>query len=84
VNSGGKWGFGGCKHTHLGVGIEFEDENATAAQHAAAGKSQYQVVDDWNVMGLCASSSNSVSTSEDVFVPEHRFMNMAEFPQRLI
>jgi alkylation response protein AidB-like acyl-CoA dehydrogenase len=86
VNSGGKWGFGsGCKHAHfMGVGIEFEDEAGDKYRGMALlEKGQYRIVDDWNVMGLCASSSNSISTGEDVFVPAHRFMNMAEFPQRL-
>lgn len=86
VNSGGKWGFGsGCKHAQfLGVGIEFEDENGDKHRGMALmEKGQYQIVDDWNVMGLSASSSNSIATGEDVFVPAHRFMNMAEFPQRL-
>lgn len=86
VQRGGKWGFGsGCKHAaYVCVGIEFEDEAGQPQRGMALlEQGQYQIVDDWQVMGLCASSSNSVSTVEDVFVPEERFVALARFPQRL-
>lgn len=86
VNAGGKWGFGsGCKHArYLCVGIELEVEPGQKQRGMAMlEKSQCQIIDDWHVMGLCASSSNSVTVTEDVFVPEERFLNLAEFPHRL-
>jgi alkylation response protein AidB-like acyl-CoA dehydrogenase len=86
VNAGGKWGFGsGCKHArYLCVGIEFtDDEGRPQRGMAMLEQGQYRILDDWDVMGLCASSSNSITTVEDVLVPEQRFMNLAEFPQRL-
>lgn len=86
VSAGGKWGFAsGCKHAkYLCTGIEFEDENGNKQRGMVMlEQGQYHIVDDWHVMGLRASSSNSITTTEDVFVPEHRFMNLAEFPQRL-
>lgn len=86
VNAGGKWGFGsGCKHAaYVCVGIELEDEQQrTRRGMALLEQGQYQIVDDWHVMGLCASSSNSVSTPDDVFVPDERFVDLGTFPVRL-
>jgi 3-hydroxy-9,10-secoandrosta-1,3,5(10)-triene-9,17-dione monooxygenase len=36
-------------------------------------KSQYEVVDDWHVMGLCGSGSKSI-VMNDVFVPDERIV----------
>lgn len=46
-------------------------------------RGQYEIVDDWKVMGLCGSSSNSVTVPADVFVPEHRFADLADLPTNL-
>lgn len=86
VKGGGKWIFAsGCKHAAFAaVGIDFTDDKGRKRRGIAVlEKGQYHVVDDWHVMGLRASSSNSVATREDVFVPEHRFLDLAEFPDRL-
>lgn len=86
VNAGGKWGFGsGCKHArYLCVGIEFQDDKGNKQRGMAMLETgQYEILDDWQVMGLRASSSNSVTTPKDVFVPEQRFMNLAHLPERL-
>jgi alkylation response protein AidB-like acyl-CoA dehydrogenase len=86
VNAGGKWGFGsGCKHAaYVCVGIEYEDaERQKRRGMALLEKGQYHIVDDWHVMGLSASSSNSVATNQDIFVAEQRLVELAQFPQRL-
>lgn len=86
VNAGGKWSFGsGCKHAaYVCVGIELADEQQrTRRGMALLEQGQYQIVDDWHVMGLRSSSSNSVTTLEDVFVPDERFVDLEEFPSRL-
>lgn len=86
VDAGGKWGFGsGCQHArYLCVGIEFEDEQGNLQRGMAMlDKSQCRILDDWHVMGLRASSSNSVTVPQDVFVPPERFLNLAQFPERL-
>jgi alkylation response protein AidB-like acyl-CoA dehydrogenase len=86
VNAGGKWAFGsGCKHAaFVCVGIEYELPDGDKRRGMALLESnQYTIVDDWKVMGLSASSSNSVSTSQDVFVPEYRFVELEQFPARL-
>jgi alkylation response protein AidB-like acyl-CoA dehydrogenase len=86
VKSGGKWMFAsGCKHAaYSAVGIDFvDDEGNRQRGMALLESSQYNIVDDWHVMGMRASSSNSLTTSADVFVPEYRFLDLAEFPKRL-
>lgn len=37
-------------------------------------RGQYEIQDDWHVMGLVASNSNSVRIDEPVFVPERRLI----------
>lgn len=86
VKGGGKWIFAsGCKHAAFAaVGIDFTDDKGGKRRGIAVlEKGQYDILDDWHVMGLRASSSNSVATQADVFVPEHRFLDLTEFPDRL-
>src|SRR5258706_10986413 len=48
-------------------------------------RSEYEIVDDWNVLGMRSTGSKSVKAT-DVFVPEHRALSMylirggTEFP----
>ncbi|HEU4960745.1 MAG TPA: acyl-CoA dehydrogenase family protein [Sphingomonas sp.] len=81
VEAGGKWGFGsGCKHAaFVVVGAQIGDDRGMVLLE----RGQYEIVDDWKVMGLCGSSSNSITVTEDVFVPEHRFANLADLPKNL-
>ena len=81
VEAGGKWGFGsGCKHAaYVAVGVEVDDTRGMVLLQ----RDQYAIVDDWHVMGLSGSSSNSVTVESDVFVPEHRFSNIAMLPDNL-
>jgi len=81
VEAGGKWGFGsGCKHAaFVVVGAQIDDDRGMVLLECG----QYEIVDDWKVMGLCGSSSNSITVAEDVFVPEHRVANLANMPKGL-
>ena len=81
VEAGGKWGFGsGCKHAaFVVVGAQIDDDRGMILLE----RGQYEIVDDWNVMGLQGSSSNSITISQDVFVPDHRFANLADLPKNL-
>ena len=40
-------------------------------------KSDYEIIDDWQVMGMRATGSMTVK-AEDIFVPEHRTLSMAD------
>lgn len=82
----GRWAFGsGCKHAKWAlVGVEYDP-----SMHPGTGRgvvllqrSQYEIVDDWNVMGLSGTASNSLRAAEETFVPEHRFLDLAEYPLR--
>jgi len=81
VEAGGKWGFGsGCKHAaFLVVGVQVDDVRGMVLLE----RGQYEILDDWKVMGLSGSSSNSVTAPEDVFVPEGRFADLAHLPDKL-
>lgn len=81
VEAGGKWGFGsGSKHAaFMVVGAHIDDMRGMILLE----KGQYEIVDDWKVMGLCGSSSNSVTVTQDVFVPDHRVADLANMPAGL-
>lgn len=86
VAKGNQWGFGsGSKHAaFLVVGAEVESPDGQVERlMVLLEKGQYEIVDDWQVMGLSGSSSNSIRTVDEVFVPEHRVAALAEFPKRL-
>ncbi|MBT9549802.1 MAG: oxidoreductase [Hydrogenophaga sp.] len=81
----GKWSFGsGCKHAAWGaVGFEYDDP-ASGARRRAMGvlaRDQYSIVDDWHVMGLQATNSNSVRAEQEVFVPDYRVVHTNDLPR---
>jgi alkylation response protein AidB-like acyl-CoA dehydrogenase len=81
----GKWSFGsGSKHAAWGsVGFEYDD-HASGERRRAMGilcRDQYEIVDDWHVMGLQATSSNSVRADEAVFVPDYRVVHTTDLPR---
>jgi len=40
-------------------------------------RGEFEVVDDWHVLGMCATGSKSVR-GKDIFVPEHRALSMLQ------
>lgn len=81
----GKWAFGsGCRHAPYAlVGVEFDPAHGSGRGVCVLEHRQYEIVDDWHVMGLSGTSSNSLRAEEEVFVPDYRFLDIAEFPARL-
>jgi alkylation response protein AidB-like acyl-CoA dehydrogenase len=75
----GRWPFcSGCHYTlfhHLGAKLIDKDGELILCQvpHSEVG-----ILDDWDVMGLKGSGSNSVTLVEEVFVPEHRVRTVAD------
>ncbi|NTH15037.1 oxidoreductase [Agrobacterium rhizogenes] len=83
---GGSWHFGsGCKHAKwIVVGVEYENGSGLSGRAMVVLKAdQVQIIDNWHVMGMKATSSNSLTVREEQFVPDNRFMDMAEFPRRM-
>ncbi|MFD4602387.1 acyl-CoA dehydrogenase family protein [Streptomyces sp. NPDC058464] len=79
----GTWAFGsGCKHAAwAAVGVGYEDaEGRPRRGMALLQREQFTILDDWKVMGLQGTSSNSVTVQEETFVPDHRFVDLADFP----
>ncbi len=70
----GRWPFAsGCQHAasiHVGA-ICMEDENPEPLL-CQIPQDQVTVLDDWKVMGMRGSSSNTVEITNEIFVPEHR------------
>lgn len=80
----GKWLFGsGCKHAAWGsVGVEYEESPGRPRRAMAIlSRDQYRILDDWEVMGLKGTSSNSVTVDGEAFVPEHRFAHTSDLPK---
>jgi alkylation response protein AidB-like acyl-CoA dehydrogenase len=81
----GKWAFGsGCRHAPYAlVGVEFDAAHGSGRGVCVLERGQYEIVDDWHVMGLAGTSSNGLRAAEEVFVPDYRFMDLAKVPARL-
>lgn len=86
VKKGGVWPFAsGCAHAAFSaVGIDYEDELGQKHRGMVLlERDQYEILDDWDVMGMRASSSNSLSVTKDVFAPAYRYLDLTDFPKRL-
>lgn len=85
VSAGCKWMFAsGCKHAaYAAVGVDFDKDGERSRGAVLLERDQYEIVDDWHVLGLSASSSNSLTTKKDVLVPDYRYFDLSEFPQKL-
>lgn len=84
----GRWAFGsGCKHAQWTLaGVAFDP--AESGKGSGRGvvvlrREQYEILDDWHVMGLSGTASNSLRVEDEVFVPDYRFLDLADFPVRL-
>lgn len=86
VHAGGRWAFGsGSMHAGfmvVGVGVEDAD-GSVEREMVLLERGQYEILDDWQVMGLSGSSSNSVTVTGDVFVPSSRVMPLGGLTDRL-
>jgi len=85
---GGYWNFSSgvdpSEWNMLAVTVR-DGERAVGHRMCLAHRSEYEIVDDWHVMGMRATGSKSVR-AKDLFVPEYRALDMytcrggAEFP----
>ncbi len=76
----GRWNFSSCVNVSdwnmLAVTVR-EGERVTGHRMCLLHKSQYEVVDDWRVLGMRATGSMTV-VAKDVFVPEYKALDMHE------
>ena len=82
----GQWAFAsGCQHAKwalVGVGFDPSVAGGTGRGVVLLERDQYDIVDDWDVMGLSGTASNSLRSVGEVFVPDHRFLDLVEYPIR--
>jgi len=75
---GGKWNFSSCVNiadwNMLAVTVK-DGDKVVDHRMCLLHKSQYQVIDDWKVLGMRSTGSMTV-TAKDVFVPEHKALCM--------
>ena len=74
----GRWAFSSgsahCSWVILGANMVAEGGDGKAEPYNfLLPRSDYTIVDTWNVMGLCPTGSNDIVV-DDVFVPEHRVL----------
>ncbi|WP_197277722.1 acyl-CoA dehydrogenase family protein [Novosphingobium sp. KN65.2] len=76
----GKWAWcSGCHHTRfhiLSVMVETDDGGRESVT-CQVPHEQIEIIDDWDVMGMQGSGSNSISIAEEIFVPDHRILKTA-------
>jgi 3-hydroxy-9,10-secoandrosta-1,3,5(10)-triene-9,17-dione monooxygenase len=76
----GRWNFSSCVNiadwNMLAVTVR-DGERVTGHRMCLLHKSQYEVVDYWDVMGMRATGSMTV-VAKDVFVPEYKALDMHE------
>jgi 3-hydroxy-9,10-secoandrosta-1,3,5(10)-triene-9,17-dione monooxygenase len=76
----GRWNFSSCVNVAdwnmLAVTVR-DGERVTDHRMCLLKKSEYEVVDDWNVLGMRSTGSMTV-VATDVFVPEYKALGMHE------
>jgi len=77
---GGKWNFSSCSNiaewNMLAVTVR-DGDRPVDYRMCLLHKSQYHVIDDWQVLGMRATGSMTV-VAEDVFVPEYKALGMLD------
>jgi len=76
----GRWNFSSCSNiadwNMLAVTVK-DGERVVDHRMCLLHKSQYEVIDDWKVLGMRSTGSMTV-TAKDVFVPEYKALCMYE------
>ncbi|MDF8333718.1 acyl-CoA dehydrogenase family protein [Novosphingobium cyanobacteriorum] len=71
----GRWAFSSgsahCDWVILGANMPAEEGGAPEPFNFLVPRADYEIVDTWHTMGLCATGSNDI-VIEDAFVPAHR------------
>lgn len=60
------------------LGMTVQDGPEAGAQYMVViPKSDYRIIDDWQVLGMCSTGSMTVEAT-DIFVPSHRALNVLD------
>ncbi|MFK4754699.1 acyl-CoA dehydrogenase family protein [Oceanobacter antarcticus] len=65
----------------LGARIFDEEGNFVDYRSFLARRENYELIDDWHVVGLAGTGSKSLVLKEEVFIPEHRSHSIADYTQ---
>lgn len=78
----GKWTYASGNHdaAWLFGGAAWTDGDRSGHGLIMMDPAELERLDDWHVAGMSASDSNSIVTTKPIFVPDHRFVDMAELP----
>lgn len=78
----GKWTYVSGNHdaAWLFGGASWTDGDRSGHALLMIDPADVERLDDWHVAGMMASDSNSIATSKPMFVPDHRFIDMAALP----
>jgi alkylation response protein AidB-like acyl-CoA dehydrogenase len=81
----GKWTFVSGNHHAKRIfgGLAWTDGARSGHGLVMFDADQLVRLDDWHVSGMSASDSNSMVAEDEVFVPDHRFVDMAELPKHM-
>ncbi|WP_194265935.1 acyl-CoA dehydrogenase family protein [Arthrobacter yangruifuii] len=81
----GKWTYVSGNHdaAWLFGGAAWTDGDRSGHALLMMDPADVEPLDDWHVAGMMASDSNSITTTKPMFVPDHRFIDMAELPMYL-
>src|SRR4051812_16305792 len=75
----GRWSFAsGCDHAQwILLGAMSKSSGTPETRMLLLPMSQVEIIDDWDVMGLCGTGSKSI-VAKDVMVPAHRSVSLRE------
>lgn len=81
----GKWTFVSGNHSAARIfgGMHWVDGEREGHGLVMFDPGQLERLDDWAVAGMSASDSNSMRAVDEVFVPDHRFVDMADLPRHM-
>lgn len=77
----GRWPFcSGCRHTAWSIlgAMGERPDGSPDVMLMLVPAAELEIIDDWAVSGMKASGSNTVQLAEEVFVPAHRVLRIAD------
>jgi alkylation response protein AidB-like acyl-CoA dehydrogenase len=81
----GKWAFAtaSAHASHAYLAVFYDDQDDSKVGMVLVPREQYVRLDDWDVIGLAATGSATITIEEELFVPDERFSSPEILMQRL-